>query len=125
MANLPIKAYVKDEVADEVYTETSVTLHGSGRLDAVTHTWTDNKFIGAHAVAGVVLVDGDNHQLWYSGAHMCGISGEWEPGGRDDRRCDWSEKIPPEVLNQVADCKIVHGNTGEIEFLEILKKKFL
>ncbi|XWK87470.1 MAG: hypothetical protein U7127_25260 [Phormidium sp.] len=86
--------------------ETSVTVYDTGRLDAVTRTWTNVKMAGFRGGVVVVLLDVNNHRLWASGLRTYGVDGTWI--GRSNRTESWSEQVPSEVISRVSGCEIIH-----------------
>jgi len=105
----PIGSTRKNEVAGGVFTETTVTLQSNGELIGNAHTWTRNKFQGAHAVASVVLLGSDKQPVWILDPPVkCGVAGRWDPSGPSDRNVSIRAQVPPEAMGRVAYLSVIN-----------------
>jgi len=105
----PIGSTRKDKVAPGVYTETTVTLQSNGELRGTAHTWTRNRFQGAHARASVVLLASDQNPVWVLDPPVaCGVAGRWDPTGSSDRKVSIRAQVPAEAMSRTAYLAVVN-----------------
>jgi hypothetical protein len=76
---------------------TSVTILSSGALNAVTHTHEMTMFRGFNGAVAVLLLDGNQNQLWVSPTQNFGVDGTFV--GRSDRIDNWSASVPTQLLS--------------------------
>jgi hypothetical protein len=100
------------------FMQTSFTLHETGHLEALTRTWTElfhKDFTGS---VSVVLVDENGRELWASREREYNVAGKCL--GKHERRDEWSDRVPQEVLSQVLGYAIIHQHAPENRSVHLL-----
>ncbi len=116
----PIVGSRRDDLGDHRYMETSITISASGRLDAVTHTWTGKHMEGFTGGVTVFITDKDGNVLHKTKAQKYGVNGTDVPGASNDRRVNWSEELPPNVINNAAGYAIMQTHSPNPRWDEFL-----
>jgi hypothetical protein len=118
----PITGSRRDDLGHSRKMETSVTLSASGRLDAVTRTWTAEALKGFTGGVVVAITDKDRSVLHTTQLHKYGVNGTQVPGGaKSDRTEKWSENLPPSVANAVGGYAIVQAEAPTDHLTKFLK----
>lgn len=110
ISSLPITGFQHNYLL-QGHLETSFTVSETGKLEAVTKTWTDffgKGFIGSIAIA---LLDENAQQLWVSKERQYTVQGRCM--GKWMRRDGWSDQIPQEILAQVRGYMIIQQQVPE------------
>lgn len=88
---------------------TSFTLNANGQLVAVTNTRTKVKMAGFTGGVSIILLNANRQPIWASSVHKYGVDGCWI--GTCNRNDNWSDSVPPSILQQVRGYAILQEHT--------------
>lgn len=118
----PIVGSRRDDLGDHRYMETSITISASGRIDGVTRTWTGKHMEGFTGGVTVFITDKDGNVLYKTKVQKYGVNGTEIPGGASsDRTVNWSEEVPPAVINNAAGYAIMQTPNPNPRWDELLR----
>jgi len=100
--------------------ETNITISNNGRIDGVTHIWTDNHYQGFTGAVAVVVTDSAGNHLYVTAPQSYGINCRFCPGTHD-RTQQWSDSVPSDMLGQVGGYIIFHSTNPRDRWQDWLK----
>lgn len=80
----------------------------SPRIDADTHIWTGDDWVGYTGGVFVLFLDANGNVIGSTIQHRFGVNGQQVPGAPSDRTVHWAEAVRPNVANRTAGLVIVH-----------------
>ncbi len=115
-----VSADQEDTVGWGFHMQTSIKyVKATGLLDAVTHTWATNDFVGFHGVVFAWLLDGNGLIVGETDSHTFGVDGRDVPFTQNNRLDHWTYHFDPAVpVSQTVRIQIVQmHSSGDISSL--------